>query len=252
MFRDAALKRRPAPKGRFSISSRRSHKATSMNFAPASNRWPRLDASAHCWRSSRQASRIRRRPRLPRPAAAGIQRLPRCRRTTPQKLERRHRRHPLDAQCLRSGMGADRRTEVPLIRQNYLPNVSSFYYMRLHGRNAAAWWRHEKSEDRYNYFTRRRTERILRDRHCGERALEKSCCIRTTTSRRSRSSTPSCSRRRWSADRGRVSAGAGRALSRARRAGGHFAALHARSFNDVEFSQLLDDVHTGNDLTDTA
>ena len=39
------------------------------------------------------------------------------------------------------------------IRQNYLPNVSSFYYMRLHGRNAAAWWRHEKSEDRYNYFT---------------------------------------------------------------------------------------------------
>jgi uncharacterized protein YecE (DUF72 family) len=38
------------------------------------------------------------------------------------------------------------------IRQNYLPNVSSFYYMRLHGRNANAWWRHEKSEDRYNYL----------------------------------------------------------------------------------------------------
>ena len=38
------------------------------------------------------------------------------------------------------------------IRQNYLPNVTSFYYMRLHGRNAAAWWRHQKSEDRYNYL----------------------------------------------------------------------------------------------------
>ena len=38
------------------------------------------------------------------------------------------------------------------IRQNYLPNVSGFYYMRLHGRNAAQWWRHEKSEDRYNYL----------------------------------------------------------------------------------------------------
>jgi uncharacterized protein YecE (DUF72 family) len=38
------------------------------------------------------------------------------------------------------------------IRQNYLPNVHSFYYMRLHGRNAAAWWHHEKSEDRYNYL----------------------------------------------------------------------------------------------------
>ena len=38
------------------------------------------------------------------------------------------------------------------IRQNYLPNVTGFYYMRLHGRNAAQWWRHDKSEDRYNYL----------------------------------------------------------------------------------------------------
>ena len=38
------------------------------------------------------------------------------------------------------------------IRQSYLPNVTGFYYMRLHGRNAAQWWRHDKSEDRYNYL----------------------------------------------------------------------------------------------------
>ena len=38
------------------------------------------------------------------------------------------------------------------IRQNYLPNVTTFYYMRLHGRNAAQWWQHDKSEDRYNYL----------------------------------------------------------------------------------------------------
>jgi len=38
------------------------------------------------------------------------------------------------------------------IRQNYLPNVTGFYYMRLHGRNAAQWWAHDKSEDRYNYL----------------------------------------------------------------------------------------------------
>jgi uncharacterized protein YecE (DUF72 family) len=38
------------------------------------------------------------------------------------------------------------------IRQNYLPNVTSFYYMRLHGRNAAQWWKHDNSEDRYNYL----------------------------------------------------------------------------------------------------
>ena len=38
------------------------------------------------------------------------------------------------------------------IRQNYLPNVKGFYYMRLHGRNAEQWWRHDKAEDRYNYL----------------------------------------------------------------------------------------------------
>ena len=38
------------------------------------------------------------------------------------------------------------------IRQNYLPNVKGFYYMRLHGRNVAKWWRHDKPEDRYDYL----------------------------------------------------------------------------------------------------
>ena len=38
------------------------------------------------------------------------------------------------------------------IRQNYLPNVKGFYYLRLHGRNAAKWWSHDKSEDRYDYL----------------------------------------------------------------------------------------------------
>jgi uncharacterized protein YecE (DUF72 family) len=38
------------------------------------------------------------------------------------------------------------------IRQDLLPNVRTFYYLRLHGRNAAQWWKHEKSEDRYNYL----------------------------------------------------------------------------------------------------
>ena len=38
------------------------------------------------------------------------------------------------------------------IRQNYLPNVQGFYYMRLHGRNAGQWWRHGATEDRYDYL----------------------------------------------------------------------------------------------------
>lgn len=38
------------------------------------------------------------------------------------------------------------------IRQNLAPNVKDFYYLRLHGRNAEQWWKHAKSEDRYNYL----------------------------------------------------------------------------------------------------
>lgn len=38
------------------------------------------------------------------------------------------------------------------IQQNLLPNVRGFYYLRLHGRNAAAWWHHDRSEDRYDYL----------------------------------------------------------------------------------------------------
>jgi uncharacterized protein YecE (DUF72 family) len=38
------------------------------------------------------------------------------------------------------------------IRQNFLPNVKGIYYMRLHGRNVEKWWRHERSEDRYDYL----------------------------------------------------------------------------------------------------
>jgi uncharacterized protein YecE (DUF72 family) len=38
------------------------------------------------------------------------------------------------------------------IRQDLMPNVRTFYYLRLHGRNAQQWWDHEKSEDRYNYL----------------------------------------------------------------------------------------------------
>jgi uncharacterized protein YecE (DUF72 family) len=38
------------------------------------------------------------------------------------------------------------------IRQNALPNIKGFYYMRLHGRNAKQWWHHAHSDDRYNYL----------------------------------------------------------------------------------------------------
>jgi uncharacterized protein YecE (DUF72 family) len=65
------------------------------------------------------------------------------------------------------------------IRQNYLPNVSSFYYMRLHGRNAAAWWRHEKSEDRYNYLYSAKELREFSDIAGAAKALVKKSYLYT-------------------------------------------------------------------------
>ena len=49
------------------------------------------------------------------------------------------------------------------VRQNYLPNVTGFYYMRLHGRNVAQWWHHDKSEDRYNYLYSREELKAFSD-----------------------------------------------------------------------------------------
>jgi uncharacterized protein YecE (DUF72 family) len=38
------------------------------------------------------------------------------------------------------------------IRQDLVPNIDRFSYMRLHGRNAAQWWSPDAAEDRYNYL----------------------------------------------------------------------------------------------------
>ena len=75
-------------------------------------------------------------------------------------IELRHRTwsdDPLDTLTLLGEFGAawvqiDEPKFKLSIRQNLLPNVNTFYYLRLHGRNAAKWWNHEKSEDRYNYL----------------------------------------------------------------------------------------------------
>ncbi len=49
------------------------------------------------------------------------------------------------------------------IAQNFLPNVESFYYMRLHGRNARKWWRHDRAEERYDYHYSAAELRPFRD-----------------------------------------------------------------------------------------
>jgi uncharacterized protein YecE (DUF72 family) len=60
------------------------------------------------------------------------------------------------------------------IRQNRRPNVKTVYYMRLHGRNAADWWSHEKSEDRYNYlYTAAELDPIVEDIEEASRDVKK-------------------------------------------------------------------------------
>lgn len=78
----------------------------------------------------------------------------------PVAVELRHRSwsdDPLDTLQLLDAFGAAwTQIDEPKfrfsIRQTLLPNVKTFYYLRLHGRNAAQWWKHDKSEDRYNYL----------------------------------------------------------------------------------------------------
>ena len=46
--------------------------------------------------------------------------------------------------------------DEPKFRTSVRPHVVSdampFYYLRLHGRNAERWWKHDRSEDRYDYL----------------------------------------------------------------------------------------------------
>jgi uncharacterized protein YecE (DUF72 family) len=38
------------------------------------------------------------------------------------------------------------------IRQDFTPNQRGLFYMRLHGRNADAWWKHDSPAERYDYL----------------------------------------------------------------------------------------------------
>lgn len=60
------------------------------------------------------------------------------------------------------------------IRQSLLPNVRTFYYLRLHGRNAAQWWKHDTSEDRYNYlYTPQELEPFAKAAETASRTVKK-------------------------------------------------------------------------------
>lgn len=61
------------------------------------------------------------------------------------------------------------------IRQNWLPNITGFYYVRLHGRNAAQWWHHEHRDDRYNYlYTTRELKEFAETARAAKALVKKS------------------------------------------------------------------------------
>ena len=86
-------------------------------------------------------------------AAARVPRVSDRRRASPPQLERAAKRDGGAAVGVRRRAGADRRTEVQDVDQaGPAAEREEFYYLRLHGRNAARWWKHDASEDRYNYL----------------------------------------------------------------------------------------------------
>ena len=97
-------------------------------------------------------------------------------------VELRHRsfsEDPIEAMQLLAEYGAalvqiDEPKFKDSIRQNRRPNVKTIYYMRLHGRNAAEWWTHEKSEDRYNYlYSASELDPIVEDVEAASRDVKK-------------------------------------------------------------------------------
>jgi uncharacterized protein YecE (DUF72 family) len=97
-------------------------------------------------------------------------------------VELRHRsfsEDPIEAMQLLAEYGAalvqiDEPKFKDSIRQNRRPNVNTIYYMRLHGRNAAEWWTHEKSEDRYNYlYSASELDPIVEDVEAASRDVRK-------------------------------------------------------------------------------
>lgn len=78
----------------------------------------------------------------------------------PVAVELRHATWSEDAAATRAQLAAHGAAWVQIdepkfrssIHQDFRPDPPTFFYARLHGRNAAQWWEHEAAEDRYNYL----------------------------------------------------------------------------------------------------
>ena len=131
----------------------------------ASSRSPPANGSGRCSRSFRPASRTR--PRRASTSSGCCATF----RDYPVAVELRHKSWSDESadvfDLLHEHGAAWTQIDEPKfrfsIRQDLMPNVKTFYYMRLHGRNAEQWWEHEQSEDRYNYlYSEARAEAVCR------------------------------------------------------------------------------------------
>ena len=123
--------------------------------------------------------------------------------------------------------------------------------MRLHGRNAEAWWCHQKPEDRYDYLYSTDELREFSDTAGAAKQLVKKVYLYTNNhfSAKSVANAAMIQAAAWRAGRGCVPAGIHRALSRTGRSGlDHFFAVH--SFDDVAALNTGHDVVAGDDVTD--
>ena len=92
--------------------------------------------------------------RLSRVAARHVSRLPRRGGAATSQLERRTGGHAgrCSTRRRRRGCRSTSRSSSTSIAQNFLPNVTGFYYLRLHGRNAKPGGSTSTRHDRYNYL----------------------------------------------------------------------------------------------------
>ncbi len=71
----------------------------------------------------------------------------------PRAVELRHASWQGDGKPLVEGAGASLvLQDEPFANIQATPGTNPLVYVRMHGRNKANWWEHEKSEDRYNYL----------------------------------------------------------------------------------------------------
>ena len=59
------------------------------------------------------------------------------------------------------------------IRQNQLPNITSFYYLRAHGRNWKKWWQHDTRTNATTTCTRPARLGVRRDAEGGQEIVPK-------------------------------------------------------------------------------